>query len=101
MTKTIVDYEFPFGRVNGNALRATIASTFDSIPQSDISVVYNRPHPDAFSAAHVVGIVFAIQPSNVTQADVDVATTALSDTLGFTVRELGWGSNDPDYLDSL
>jgi hypothetical protein len=99
MSKTIIDCEFPFGRVNGGALSATLVSTFDSITEDDISIIYNRPHPDSFSANHVVGLVFAIDSSNVSQTDVDTAFSALSDTLGFTVRLVGWGSYDPDYLE--
>jgi len=100
MTDTRVDYEMPFKGVNGAALRAALVATFPSaLDESDISIVYGRGHPQSYSDSHVVGIVVAIDPANVTQSDVDTATQELSSALGASVRELGWGSHEPDYLD--
>jgi len=98
MTQTRVDYEFPFRGVNGPALRVSLASTFDAIDQADVGLHHGRGHPDATSDGHVVGIIFDLDPTTVSQTNVDDATAEVSSTLGVRVRECGWGSHDPDYL---
>lgn len=98
MTKTRVDYELPFKSVNGPGLRVGIANAIDNIEPADVGLYYGKGHPDALSDAHVVGIIFDVDPSNVTQTNVDGVTIEVENLLGTAVYERGWGSHDPDYL---
>ena len=98
MTKTRVDYELPFKSVNGPGLRVGIANQIDGIEPSDVGIQYGRGHPDAISDGHVAGLVIDVDPSNVTQTDVDNVTAEVEGLLGTAVYERGWGSHDPDYL---
>lgn len=100
MNRTRIDYELPFKSVNGPGLRVGIANAITGISESDVGLHYGHGHPDAISNGHVVGIVFDVDPSNVAQADVDGVTTEVENLLGTAVYERGWGSHDPDYLDS-
>ena len=98
MTKTRVDFEFPYGAVNAEGLRVGIANQIDSIEPSDVGILQGRGHPDAISDNHVVGLIFDVDPSTVAQADVDNVTSEIETLLGTAVYERGWGSHDPDYL---
>jgi hypothetical protein len=99
MTKTRVDYELPFKSVNGPGLRVGIANAIDGIEAADVGLHYGHGHPDAISDPHVVGLVFDIDPTNVSQSDVDNVTAEVETLLGTAVYKRGWGSHDPDYLD--
>lgn len=99
MTKTRVDYELPYKGVNTRGLRVALAGQIDGIGPSDISLLYGRGHPDAISDQHVVGLIFDIDPSSVSQTNVNGVTTDIESILGTPVYERGWGSHDPDYLD--
>lgn len=98
MTKTRVDYELPFKSVNGPGLRVGIANQIDGIEPSDVGILYGNGHPDAISDNHVVGLIFNVEPTNISQADVDGVTTEVENLLGTAVYERGWGSHDPDYI---
>lgn len=98
MTRTRLDVELPYRGGNAPALRAELASEFAAVSESDISILANRGHPDAYSDKHVVGLIFDVDPSNVSQSAVDTAMTNIRNLLGTNARELGWGAHDPDYL---
>lgn len=100
MTQTRIDYELPFKGVNGDGLRAGVAGQISGIGNSDIGLVYGRGHPNAISDQHVIGLVFPVDPSVVSQTNVDAVTADIESLLGVAVYERGWGSHDPDYLDS-
>lgn len=96
---TRIDYELPYKSVNGPGLRVGLSNAIDGIAAADVSLHYGNGHPDAISDAHVVGIVFDVDPSNVSQTDVDSVTTDVETLLGTAVYERGWGSHDPDYIE--
>jgi hypothetical protein len=96
---TRIDYELPFKGVNAKGLRLGISNTIPAIDQSDVSLYYGGGHPDAVSDNHVIGLVFDIDPANVTQTDVDNVTAEVEALIGTAVYERGWGSHDPDYTE--
>jgi hypothetical protein len=98
MSLTRVDYELPLKGVNKQGLRVGVANQIESVSVDDIGILHGRGHPDAISDAHVVGLIFNVDPANVTQADVDGVTSEVEALLGTAVYERGWGSHDPDYL---
>lgn len=98
MTKTRVDYELPFGGVNGPGLRAGVAASIDGIAAEDVSILYGRGHPESISDEHTIGLIFDVDSSTVTQANVDSVTVEVENLLGTAVYERGWGSHDLDYL---
>jgi hypothetical protein len=98
MTQTRVDYELPFKGVNVEGLRVGVANQIESVAADDINILHGRGHPDAISDAHVVGLIFNVDPANVTQADVDNVTAEIETLLGTAIYLRGWGSHDPDYL---
>jgi hypothetical protein len=99
MTKTRIDYELPYMGMNKEGLRIGVANAIPSIDVSNIGTHHGNGHPDAISNQHVIGLVFDIDPSNVTQTDVDNVTAEVEALLGTAVYERGWGSHDPDYTD--
>jgi hypothetical protein len=99
MTQTRIDYELPFKSANGEGLRVGVANQIDSINPADIGILYGRGHPNALSDAHVVGLIFDVDPTVVTQQDVDNVTAEVETLLGTAVYMRGWGSHDPDYID--
>jgi hypothetical protein len=79
-------------------LRVGVANAIGPLSTDDIATYHGRGHPDAISDRHVIGMVFDIDPENVTQADVDNVTAEIKTLLGTAVYLRGWGSHDPDYL---
>lgn len=99
MTKTRVDYELPYGNVNAQGLRVGVATAIDAVDESEIGIHYGGGHPESISPQHVVGLIFDVEPENVSQPDIDMVTDEVETLLGTAVYERGWGSHDPDYIE--
>jgi predicted metal-dependent peptidase len=89
MTQTQIVYELPFLGVNFPAIRATAINQFEAI--DEVGVVRNTTHSDAHSNDHLIKLLIDINPSEVSQTEVDKLSSELQDILGCNVRQIGWG----------
>lgn len=90
MSQTRLDIELPYLGGNAPALRAGLAGEFPSVNESDITIISGEMHPEAYSNAHAVGLVFDVDTSNVSQTNVDTAIKTMRDILGTNILLLGW-----------